>query len=98
MTILTENNTTNQRGQAQATYLVSVIITTRNRSKYLEEAIKSVLAVQSQKFDIEIIVVDDGSTDDTAEVLKQYPLIHLRTGGIGMANARNTGLQAARGD
>jgi hypothetical protein len=98
MTTLTENNTTNQRDQAQAICLVSVIITTRNRSKYLKEAIKSVLEVQSQKFDIEIIVVDDGSTDDTAEVVKQYPVVHLRTNGIGMANARNTGLRAARGD
>jgi len=98
MTTLTENNKTNQHGQKQSTYLVSVIITTRNRSKYLKEAIKSVLAVQGQKFDIEIIVVDDGSTDDTPEVLKQYPVVHLRTSGIGMANARNTGLRAARGD
>src|SRR5437899_1603331 len=98
MTNLIENNATNQQDRQQATHLVSVIITTRNRSKYLREAIESVLAVRSQKFDLEVIVVDDGSTDDTPEVLKQYPVVHLRTSGIGMANARNTGLRAAKGD
>ena len=98
MTTIIENNATNPHVQVQATYLVSVIITTRNRSKYLKEAIESVLTVQSQKFDLEIIVVDDGATDDTPEVLKQYPVVHLRTSGIGMANARNTGLRAAHGD
>src|SRR3954467_686876 len=98
MTTLTEHTTTHQHGRKQVKYLVSVIITTRNRSKYLKEAIESVLAVCGRKFDIEIIVVDDGSTDDTPEVLKQYSVVYLRTSGIGMANARNTGLRAATGD
>jgi glycosyltransferase involved in cell wall biosynthesis len=98
MTTLSESNTTTQHGRKQAAYLVSVIITTRNRSRFVKKAIESVLTVQVQKFDIEIIVVDDGSTDDTPEVLKQYPVMHVRTGGIGMANARNTGLRAAQGD
>jgi len=87
-----------QPSPARAQYLVSVIITTRNRSKSVKEAIESVLAVQSQKFEIEIIVVDDGSTDNTPEVLQRYPVMYVRTNGIGMANARNTGLRAARGD
>jgi glycosyltransferase involved in cell wall biosynthesis len=98
MTTLTQAHTTNQHDHAKAAYLVSVIITTRNRSKYLKQAIESVLAVHNEKFELEVIVVDDGSTDDTPEVLKQYPVVHLRTSGIGMANARNTGLKAAKGD
>jgi hypothetical protein len=87
-----------QANQECAKYLVSVIITTRNRSKSVKKAIESVLAIQSRKFDIEIIVVDDGSTDDTPEVLQLYPATYLRTNGIGMANARNAGLRAAQGE
>jgi glycosyltransferase involved in cell wall biosynthesis len=79
-------------------YLVSVVITTMNRSKLLREAIESVLAVQQQKFDLEIIVVDDGSTDDTPKAVKQYPVMYLRKSGLGMAEARNTGLRVAKGD
>ncbi len=79
-------------------HLVSVVITTRNRSQLLREAIESVLVVKSPTFEIELIVVDDGSTDDTASVLASYPIKVIRTSGIGMAKARNTGLHAATGD
>jgi glycosyltransferase involved in cell wall biosynthesis len=82
-------------------YLVSVVITTKNRSSMLREAIESVLTVKDQnhaKFDIELIVVDDGSTDDTPQVLKGYPIRTFRTTGLGMAGARNLGLHSATGD
>ncbi|MBW1793720.1 MAG: glycosyltransferase family 2 protein [Deltaproteobacteria bacterium] len=55
---------------------VSVIIPTYNTAKYVLEAIDSVLA-QSYK-DLEIIVVDDGSTDNTYEVIKQYYANNIR--------------------
>jgi glycosyltransferase involved in cell wall biosynthesis len=82
-------------------YLVSVVITTKNRPSMLREAIESVLAVKNQrpaKFDIELIVIDDGSTDNTPEVVKGYPVRSFRTTGIGMAGARNLGLREATGD
>jgi glycosyltransferase involved in cell wall biosynthesis len=78
--------------------LVSVIIATYNRSKTIERAVNSVLA-QSWKA-IEVIVVDDGSTDGTAHLLAKYGnkirVISQRNQGAGAA--RNTGIKAASGE
>jgi glycosyltransferase involved in cell wall biosynthesis len=77
---------------------VSVIIPTRNRSKLLQGAIESVLAQTYPH--IEVIVVDDGSTDDTAEVVAQYAgrVTYLKQANQDVAAARNTGIRAASGD
>jgi glycosyltransferase involved in cell wall biosynthesis len=75
---------------------VSIIITTYNHARFLPEAIESAL-VQTVA-PSEVIVVDDGSTDDPASVVSRYPqvqLIHQRNQGL--AAARNTGWRAARG-
>ncbi len=77
--------------------IVSVIIPTYNRAGFLTEAIESVLAQTCD--DIEIIVVDDGSTDDTKEKLKPYKgrieYVYIENGGP--ARARNVGMRMARG-
>ncbi len=77
--------------------LVSVIIPTYNRGWILTEAIDSVLA-QDYK-DFELIVVDDGSTDNTREILDSYgrDIIVLRQANQGVSAARNRGLAEARG-
>ncbi len=79
---------------------VSVIIPTYNRAgELLEKAIDSVLAQTHQL--IEIIIVDDGSTDGTSQSLKTRYRDHLdivRTGNQGPAAARNVGIKKARYD
>lgn len=76
--------------------LVSVIIPTYNRGDKLSVAIDS---VYNQYYDnIELIVVDDGSSDDTAEVLKKYPgAVFIKQQHAGQAAARNNGLQNSTG-
>ena len=75
---------------------VSVIIPTHNRAGFLAQAIDSILAQTYTNF--EIIVVDDGSTDETEALLASYgtAVIPLRRENRGPAAARNTGIMAAR--
>lgn len=77
---------------------VSVLIPTYNRRHYVAAAVESALAQGCA--DMEIIVVDDGSTDDTEAVLEPYrsAIRYIRTANQGPALARNVGMQAARGD
>ncbi|MCO7175210.1 glycosyltransferase family 2 protein [Sporolactobacillus kofuensis] len=76
---------------------ISVIIPTYNRGKFTVEAVKSILA-QTYK-DYEIIVVDDGSTDDTKEKLKVFgnKISYIYQKNKGPSAARNTGIQHAEG-
>ncbi|NPB08718.1 MAG: glycosyltransferase [Thermodesulfobacteria bacterium] len=77
--------------------LVSVIIPTFNRAKFLKEAVQSVLDQDYRP--LELIVVDDGSTDETARLLTSYPLrLVRRAENRGVASARNAGLRHARGE
>lgn len=77
--------------------LISVIIPTYNRGWILSEALDSV-AAQTFK-DFELIVVDDGSTDNTADIIKAYPgaLCFISQNRQGVSAARNRGVAAAKG-
>jgi len=77
---------------------VSVIIPTYNRAEMLPRAIDSVLSQTFRNF--ELIVVDDGSTDRTADALAAYQdrVILLTRPHRGVSAARNQGLTAARGE
>lgn len=76
--------------------LVSVVIPCYNQGSYVRSAIRSAVATRAA---VEVIVVDDGSTDDTAAVASALPGVRLvrQTNG-GLASARNRGLQAATGE
>jgi len=76
----------------------SVIIPTYNRGRVIEEAIDSVMAQRAGDF--ELIVVDDGSTDDTRQRLERIHDRRLRRLSLphrGVAAARNAGISAGRG-
>jgi glycosyltransferase involved in cell wall biosynthesis len=77
---------------------VSVIIPTFNRGWCLREAVDSVLVQDFRTF--ELIVVDDGSTDETAQILRGYgdSLRVLRQENRGVSASRNAGVAAARGE
>lgn len=77
--------------------LVSVTVPVYNGQDTVAQAIHSLLAQTYQ--DLEIIVVDDGSTDRTPEVLRSFgsAIRAIHQANMGIAAARNTGLAAARG-
>lgn len=70
---------------------VAVVITTRNYARFLADALDSVLAQSVPA--AQVLVVDDGSTDDPAAVMRRYPAIPMfDSGGRGISAARNVGL------
>ena len=79
---------------------VSVVIPSYNYGRFVRDAVESALA-QSRK-PLEIIVVDDGSTDDTRQVLQPYHdkgnIRYIYQKNSGLSAARNTGIQAAAGE
>lgn len=78
--------------------MISVVTPAFNAALYLGQAIDSVLAQSIS--DIELIVVDDGSTDDTARIVASYGsrVRYICQANQGVAVARNRGLEACRGD
>lgn len=84
---------------APETPLVSVVIATRDRARYLSDAISSVLS-QSMP-DLEVIVVDDGSVDETQDVLRSFRDPRVRAfyrPASGISGARNFATTQARGE
>jgi glycosyltransferase involved in cell wall biosynthesis len=79
------------------TPLISCIVPAFNAERYLGEALDSILAQTWRP--IEVIVVDDGSADDTAQVAKRYGerITYICQANAGPAAARNRGLDAATG-
>ena len=77
---------------------ISVIIPTFNREKFVVEAVESVLRQRYRDF--EIIVVDDGSTDNTRSALEAYSgrITCIHQNNAGVSAARNRGIERASGD
>lgn len=86
-----------QHPKAGGDELISVVITCHNYGHFLQDAIDS---VRRQRYrHVQIVVIDDGSTDQTAQVCAMYPDIeYVYTKHLGVSNARNTGVLYCRGD
>lgn len=84
---------------AKESPLISVIIPTYNRANFLHQAIESVLAQTYKNW--ELIIVDDGSTDNTSELVRKFTdkrIIYLYQENRGASAARNKGIQKAKGE
>jgi glycosyltransferase involved in cell wall biosynthesis len=84
---------------------ITVLLPTYNRCRVLRAALGSVLEQRTgDAFTYEVLVVDDGSTDETRQVVAEMaaaapvPVRYLRADGEGVGTARNRGIRAARGD
>jgi glycosyltransferase involved in cell wall biosynthesis len=87
-------NTSLSRATLDPAGSVAVVITTYNHTAFLDDAIRSVIRQSVPAH--EIIVVDDGSTDNPETVVSGYSCVHLiRQANQGLSAARNTGLEAA---
>jgi glycosyltransferase involved in cell wall biosynthesis len=77
---------------------VSIVVTCYNSARFLGEALDSVLA-QTYRPKVEIVAVDDGSTDKTADILAQFPEVrYVYQPNQGVSAARNLGIQASTGE
>ena len=82
-------------------YLVSVIVPVYNSTSYLKRCVDAIL---SQTYEnLEILLIDDGSTDDSFEICKEYEKKDLRVRAFhkengGSSSARNVGIKEAKGD
>jgi glycosyltransferase involved in cell wall biosynthesis len=76
--------------------IVTLIVASHNGETFLTETLQSAFA---QKFDsFEVVFVDDGSEDGTADIARSFPVSYVRQPNLGLAAARNTGLARARGE
>jgi len=88
--------------------LVSIIVCTRNRARYLSlclDAVATSMRAVPESANCEIVLVDNGSTDDTQNVVTTWANAHkdidlriVREDNKGLSNARNAGLSASKGD
>jgi GT2 family glycosyltransferase len=77
--------------------MMSVIICSYNGASTVESCLRSMERIRYPEY--EVVFVDDGSTDNTQEILKKFPWVrNIRQKNMGLSYARNVGMNAARGE
>jgi len=77
---------------------VSVVIPALNEERYINRCLVSVFEQDYPRDRMEVVIVDNGSTDATASIARQFPVQLIREEQRGIARARNAGIRAARGE
>lgn len=82
---------------------ISAVIAIYNVDEYIVEALDSLLEQEVENIDLEVIVVDDGSTDETPNILKEYQnqfnnIKVINVDRVGLGKARNVGIEASTGE
>ena len=91
-----DNSTLPHRALAESPF-VSVIVCSYNGGRTLPRCLESLGKINYPNY--EVIMVDDGSTDNTTEIAAQFPNVrYIRQTNYGLSHARNTGAAAAKGD
>jgi GT2 family glycosyltransferase len=75
---------------------MSVVVCTHNGGRTMRDCCEGLRKLEYPRF--EVIVVNDGSTDETAEIVREYGFRLINTENCGLSNARNTGREAATGE
>ncbi len=78
--------------------MISVIIPAKNAADTIEGCLNALIRQEGLEIPYEVIVVDDGSTDDTNAIVERFGVKIIRLEGEGPAAARNTGAEAAKGE
>src|SRR4030042_726134 len=85
----------------QKSLLLSVIICTYNRADFLKQVLKSLRTQTLPKSEFEIVLIDDGSSDNTKEIVEPFrsclPMKYFYQRNAGLASAKNHGIFAAQG-
>ena len=77
---------------------MTVVVPVRNGEEMIEDCIESLLALDYPSDDREILVVDNGSTDRTAEIIRSHPVRYVHEPRTGVSNARNRGIAEGNGE
>ncbi|HEX8475266.1 MAG TPA: glycosyltransferase [Pyrinomonadaceae bacterium] len=75
---------------------VSVVVCSYNGAQTIRDCFEGLMRLEYPNF--EVVVVNDGSTDETAEIVSEYPFRLISTENRGLSVARNTGMEAATGE